>query len=66
MDMISNFVPGTDIFEFSAVGFGAGLTAAMDPATVFGSSTDALADASAFRRSSMTSRGRAWRRSDYG
>jgi hypothetical protein len=40
-DTISDFVSGTDKLEISASGFGGGLTAGMDPATVFGSSADA-------------------------
>jgi Ca2+-binding RTX toxin-like protein len=41
MDTITDFLSGTDKLEFSAAGFGGGLTAGMDPATVFGSSNDA-------------------------
>jgi Ca2+-binding RTX toxin-like protein len=40
-DTISDFVSGTDHLEISATGFGGGLTAGMDPSTVFGSSNDA-------------------------
>jgi Ca2+-binding RTX toxin-like protein len=41
MDTIGDFVSGTDRLEISAAGFGGGLTAGTDPATVFGSSSNA-------------------------
>ena len=40
-DTIGDFAVGADVLEFSAAGFGGGLTAGMDVATVYGSSGDA-------------------------
>ncbi len=40
-DTIGDFVSGTDKLEFSATGFGGGLTAGIDPTAVYGLSADA-------------------------